>query len=263
MAATLATVAAKSVAEGCPVVSRALDALPEIRTNVGPAERTVSAVVGTALSVYGFDGRGPSLLSVLAGGYLLFRGATGNCPVRQALGLSASDATAPNSVIAAGHGTRVDFTVSVNRDPVETYKFWRDFENLPRFMTHLKDVDTTTDGRSHWVAEGPLGTRVEWDAQIIADRPGEVISWKSLDGSDVDAAGSVHFRRLPEGGTAVTVSLKYDPPGGKFGTAVAWLFGASAEKQVREDVQRFKAALERQPVEIKVKPQPQRAGGRK
>jgi uncharacterized membrane protein len=125
------------------------------------------------------------------------------------------------------------------------YWFWRDFENLPRFMTHLIDVDTTTDGRSHWVARGPLGIKFEWDAEIFADIPGEAIGWKSLDGSDVDTAGSVHFRQLPHGrGTEVRVSLKYDPPLGKVGTAVAKLFGEAPEQQIRDDMRRLKQILE-------------------
>ena len=178
----------------------------------------------------GFDCRGPSLLSTLAGGVLLYRAASGNCPLYQALGVSTSDSTNPNTAIAAGHGTRVEHAVTVNKPAAEVYRFWRDFENLPRFMTHLIDVDTTTDGRSHWVAKGPLGLKVEWDAEIVADTPAEVIGWKSLDGSDVDTAGSVRFRELPHGrGTEVRVNLKYDPPAGKLGRAIAKLFGEAPE----------------------------------
>src|SRR4051794_34217733 len=115
-------------------------------------------------------------------------------------------------------------------------------------MSHLIDVDTTTDGRSHWEAKGPMGLRVEWDAELIADEPNQVISWKSLDGSDVDTAGSVRFNELPGGrATQVSVSLKYAPPAGKLGSAVARLFGEAPEQQVRDDMQRLKAILEAAP----------------
>ena len=245
MATTLIAAAAKSAAGTDSTIARVVDRLPQIRTNVSSAERWVSFGLGGALAVLGFDCRGPSLLSTLAGGVLLYRAASGNCPLYQALGVSTSDSTNPNTAIAAGHGTRVEHAVTVMKPAAEVYRFWRDFENLPRFMTHLIDVDTTTDGRSHWVAKGPLGLKVEWDAEIIADIPAEVIGWKSLDGSDVDTAGSVRFRELPHGrGTEVRVNLKYDPPAGKVGRAVARLFGEAPEQQIREDLRRFKQIVE-------------------
>ena len=163
----------------------------------------------------------------------------------QVLGVSTSDSTAPNTAIAAGHGTRVEHAVTVMKPASEIYEFWRDFENLPKFMTHLVDVDTTTNGGSHWIAKGPLGTKVEWDAEIIVDIPGEAIGWKSIDGADVDTAGSVRFRELgPSRGTEVRVNLKYDPPAGRVGTAIARLFGEAPEQQIRDDLRRFKETME-------------------
>lgn len=251
MASTLLSTAAKSAAGPDSPFTRAVNALPPARTNVSSAERWVSLAAGGAISALGFNGKGPTLLSSLVGGYLLYRAATGNCMLYQALGVSMSDSTADNAAIAAGHGTKVEHSVVVNRPPREVYQFWRDFENLPRFMTHLLDVDATTDGRSHWVARGPLGLRVEWDAEVVADKPGEVISWKSLDGSDVDTAGSVHFVALPGGrGTEVRVTLKYDPPAGKVGTAIAKLFGRAPDQQIRADLQRFKEVMESSPVVV-------------
>ena len=244
MAATLLTTAAKSIAGPRSRVGRVVDALPQARTNVSAPERVVSLAAGGALSLLGFDGRGPSVLSSLVGGYLLYRAATGNCPAYQALGVSTSDATAEHSRIAAGHGTRVDHAIVVDKPAAEVYRFWRDLENLPRFMTHLVDVDTTTDGRSLWTARGPFGLRVQWEAELVADVPGEVISWRSLDGADVDTAGSVHFTELPGGRTEVRVALKYDPPAGKLGTAVAELVGLDPEAQIRADMQRFKHIVE-------------------
>jgi uncharacterized membrane protein len=124
------------------------------------------------------------------------------------------------------------------------YRFWRDLDNLPRFMTHLIDVDATPDGRSHWIAKGPLGISVEWDALIVTDVPGRTIGWRSLDGADVDTAGSIHFTGLPGGGTEVRMELKYDPPAGKVGSAITKLVGHSPEAQIKADMHRFKQIME-------------------
>lgn len=246
MASTLLAVAAKSVAGPQSAVSNAVDRLPVLRTNVSSTERWASLAGGVALTGYGAAKGG--LLPTLLGGFLLYRSATGHCPVSQALGFSTSDATAPNSVIAARHGSRVDASVVVMKPAAEVYRFWRDFENLPRFMTHLIDVDTTTDGRSRWTARGPLGLQVQWEAEITADEPGRLIAWKSLTGSDVDTAGSVHFEQLPGmKGTAVRVELKYDPPAGKLGTALARLVGRNPQRQVEEDLKRFREVMEKIP----------------
>ena len=245
MATTLLAAATKSAAGTDSGVAHAVDKLPHLRTNVSANERWLALAAGGALVGLGATGRTPTLVSLLGGGFLLYRAITGNCPVYQALGVSTSDSTAENSVIAAGHGTKVEHSVIVMKPAADVYRFWRDLENLPRFMTHLLDVDTTTDGRSHWVAQGPLGLKVEWDAEIVQDKPNELISWKSLDGSDVDTAGSVHFRELPHNrGTEVRVVLKYDPPAGKLGTAVARLVGKSPDAQIRADLRRFKQIME-------------------
>jgi uncharacterized membrane protein len=133
----------------------------------------------------------------------------------------------------------------VNRSPDEVYRFWRNFENLPRFMKHLESVQETSEGRSHWVAKGPAGTTVEWDATIIADVPGEVITWRSLENSDVDNAGAVRFEAAPGNrGTIVKVNLQYNPPAGVVGATVAKLFGEEPEQQLDDDLRRFKQVLE-------------------
>ena len=133
----------------------------------------------------------------------------------------------------------------VNRAPEEVYSFWRNFENLPRFMRHLESVQDLGDGRSHWVVKGPAGMKVEWDATIVADVPGEVITWRSLENSDVDNAGAVRFERAPGGrGTIVKVNLEYNPVGGVLGATVAKLFGEEPEQQLDDDLRRFKQVME-------------------
>jgi uncharacterized membrane protein len=247
MPSTIAAVAGRTLLPPDTAARRAFDRFAPT-TNVSELERWASLAGAAWLCGFGFTGRGPSLLSVLAGTYLVYRAASGNCPLYQALGANTAAPSGDEAVIPAGHGTRVEAAVTVNRSPRECYHFWRDFENLPRFMTHLEDVDATTDGRSRWVAKGPLGMRVEWEAELTADVPAEVIAWKSLPGADVDTAGSVRFRPDAGGaGTEVRVNLKYDPPAGVLGTLVAKLFGENPDRQVREDLARFKQAIESAP----------------
>ena len=124
------------------------------------------------------------------------------------------------------------------------YSYWRNLENLPRFMDHLEEVRVTDRFRSHWVARGPLGVHVEWDAEIINDIPPTLLSWKSVGQSDVVSAGSVRFRPAGEHATQVHVKLQYDPPAGKFGATVAWLVGDDPQHQIAEDLRRFKQLLE-------------------
>ncbi|WP_436757420.1 SRPBCC family protein [Streptosporangium sp. V21-05] len=134
--------------------------------------------------------------------------------------------------------------ITINRPRQEVYLYWHDFENLPRFMTHLESVETTGDGHSHWKATGPLKP-VEWDAEIVEDRSGELIAWRSMPGALVGNSGSVRFADAPGGrGTEVRVNLMYDPPGGRAGMAFAKLLGEHPEQQVRDDLRRFKQVLE-------------------
>ena len=133
----------------------------------------------------------------------------------------------------------------INLPPEEVYTFWRDFQNLPRFMRHLDAVQDLGEGRSRWKAKGPAGMEVEWDATIIADVPGEVITWRSLENSDVDNAGAVRFERAPGNrGTIVKVNIEYNPVGGVIGAAVAKLFGEEPEQQLDDDLRRFKQVME-------------------
>ena len=135
--------------------------------------------------------------------------------------------------------------ITVNRPPEEVYRFWHDFRNLPRFMHHLESVQVTGDRRSHWKTKGPAGMSVEWDAETVDDRPNELIAWRSVEGSQVDNAGSVRFVPAPGGrGTEVHVELRYSPPGGAVAAAIAWLFGESADQQVYDDLRAFKQVIE-------------------
>ena len=245
MPTTLLNVAAKSAAGSDSTAARALGHAPAAPTNVGDTERLLSGLAGGALCTLGFTGRGPGLLSALVGGSLLYRAFTGSCACYRMLGINTAGGEGPATAVPAGAGVKVEESVTIDRPAGELYREWRRFDRLPRFMSHLREVRDLGNGKSHWAARGPAGLSVEWDAQIVTEREGEVIAWKSLDGSDVDTAGSVHFRPAPGGrGTVVTVSHKYLPPAGKLGAAAARLFGESPEQQVRDDLRRFKSMME-------------------
>ena len=140
---------------------------------------------------------------------------------------------------------RMARSVVINRPPETLYQFWHDFENFPRFMYHLKSVRATGARTSHWVANGPAGTNIEWDAEITADTPNELIAWRSLDDADVPNSGIVEFRRRPGNrGTIVRVEVEYKPPAGKLGATVAKLFNESPEQQIYDDLHRMKQVIE-------------------
>lgn len=215
--------------------------------NVGKRERLVSLIGGGFLSAWGFMRRGKlGVLMALLGGYLLKRGATGHDTAYKSLGMTTAVKTNPEAVsVPHQQGVHVQKSVFVNRSPSELYQFWRNFENLPRFMDHLESVTVLTPNRSHWVAKAPAGMKVEWDAEIVNDVPGEVIGWRSLANAQVANAGSVRFRPALSGqGTEVTVTLEYVPPAGPLGVAVANLFGTNPEQQVEEELNRFKQLME-------------------
>ncbi len=215
--------------------------------NVSTPERFASAVGGGALAAFGLSRGGiGGLTMALVGGGLLHRAVTGNCLAYGALGINTARPDDGRPVrIGAGRGIKVTQSITILKAPAELFAFWRNFRNLPRVMRHLQSVQLTSDNQSHWVASAPFGKTAEWDAEIYTERENELIGWRSLAGSQVDTAGSVQFRKAPgDRGTEVTVTLKYDPPAGKLGAAIAGLFGESADQQVKEDLRRFKQIME-------------------
>jgi len=216
-------------------------------TNVGSTERLASVLAGSAVALYGLTRRSTGGVAIaMLGGALLYRGATGHCDAYQILGINTADGEGERTAgVAYGKGIRVDKTVTVNRSPDELYRFWRGLENLPRFMDHLESVKQIDGKRSQWVAKGPAGKKVEWTAEIINEIPGELLAWRSLEGADVNNAGSVQFKPATGGrGTVVRVEMRYDPPGGALGAVIAKLFGEEPNLQVQEDLRRFKSLME-------------------
>jgi uncharacterized membrane protein len=163
-----------------------------------------------------------------------------------AVQLSRGNGSAERALPAAQaeRGVHVRRAITVNRSVEDVYRFWRDFTNLPRFMAHLESVQVQ-DNRSRWRAKAPAGTSVEWEAELVVDVPNERIAWQSLPGTFVPNHGSVRFVAAPgDRGTEVHVELRYEPPGGAIGAAIAKLFGENPEQQIKGDLRRFKQVLE-------------------
>ena len=187
----------------------------------------------------------PLLLPVATG--LISRAITGKPAVKLeklAPGGARDRRASPVASVGRGRGIKVEDSVVINRPVVELYRFWRNFENLPRFMDHLESVTVIDENTSRWVAKGPAGTTIEWDAVIHNEIDDELIAWRTLPGAEVNSAGSVHFRPVGEGATEVRVVLSYEPPAGRLGAAVAKLLGEEPSQQVAEDLRRLKQVMD-------------------
>lgn len=142
-------------------------------------------------------------------------------------------------------GVRLKVAITVKCSVEEAYRFWRDFQNLPRFMSHVASLRPSGPARLHWKARGPAGLEFEWDSEVVDDRPNELIAWRSLPGGDVDSSGSVQFRPAPgDRGTEVIMDLRYEPPGGRVVARLAQFFGKALEVQVERDLRAFKQIME-------------------
>jgi len=207
-----------------------------IFTQKDPAPAVWSRVAGDALDLASL---GAAFVSPNAKrGRVMF--ATANV-----LAVTVLDVACATQLSNGNKGIHAKASCIVNREPNEVYAHWRNFSNLARFMKHLESVEETEDGNSHWVAKGPAGMKVEWDAEIIADEPGRVITWRSLENSDVDNAGAVRFERAPgDRGTIVKVNIQYNPPAGVVGSTIATMFGEEPEQQLDDDLRRFKQVIE-------------------
>jgi uncharacterized membrane protein len=209
--------------------------------NVGPYERAVSVAAGAGVVLMAM--LRPSKMSIplaLGGAYMLFRGSTGQCMAYKVLEI--------NRVGDNGRdGILIERAMTIMRPRSEVYAFWRDFENLPRFMQHLESVTVDRDDPilSEWTAKAPLDMKVRWEAEIIAEEENELIKWRSLPNIWIENSGTVRFKDAPGGrGTEVHVTLRYDVLGGSAAAAVAKIFGEEPGLQVREDLRRFKQVLE-------------------
>jgi uncharacterized membrane protein len=204
-----------------------------MQANWTPAVRVLAGAAGGALTVYGLSRRDPAaILAGLFGVGLLTRAVT-NIETRRLVG--------------AGGGRRavdVQKTVTIKAPLEEVFRFWTNYENFPLFMTHIREVRDHGNGRSHWVADGPIGSSLSWNAEITRFEPNRIVAWKSTPGSRVENAGVIHFEPAPDGHTRVGIRISYNPPAGAVGHAMAWLLGRDLKTELDEDLVRFKSLIE-------------------
>jgi uncharacterized membrane protein len=214
-------------------------------------ERWTALASGAILAGLGLARRGvPGMICATVGGAMIYQGATGRPVIGRSFGADAPpqgpQAEQQQLQRRLNRGLRVTQAFTIDRSPEELYQFWRNFENLPRIMTHLESVRVLDDRRSHWIARLPklmTGKKLEWDAEITDDVPNDRISWRSLPGSDIDTAGTVRFAR-GDRGSIVRVEMQYVAPAGRMGNWIAKLFGEVPERVIREDLRNFKRQME-------------------
>jgi uncharacterized membrane protein len=193
--------------------------------------------LGAALRAERSDGNRLGLATAMVAGVTLL-----DVIAAQRLGSRNGAAQAARRATA---GVRVEQVITINRPIEQVYNFWRNFENLPRFMRHLEEVTVLGGRRSRLRAKAPAGLTVEWEAELIREQEHDWIAWRSLPGSQIENSGSVRFERAPGArGTELRVQLQYRPPAGSLGRVFAWLFGEEPSQQIADDLRRFKQLLE-------------------
>jgi uncharacterized membrane protein len=210
------------------------------RQNIDQGERFLSLIGGSYLLYKSLknsiDHPLLAIQGLAASGLLIYRGATGICPVYERLG---KDTTDPEAIT-------ITETIVVNAPREKVYAFWRELSNLPKFMEHLKRVTPIDETRSHWEANTPGHViPLKWNAEITREEENAYLGWQSIEGSMIENAGKVEFKdTMNQIGTELYVEISYFPPAGSVGRGVASLFNGVFEKMIREDIQSFKQYAE-------------------
>lgn len=204
-------------------------------SNVSNVERVAMVALGTYLLYNGTKDE-KNIGQITAGTAMLLRGISGYCPMYAAAN-QVKDDTASN--------VNIRLSSVVNRPVAEVYAFWRNLENLPRFMDHLQSVKTINSNLSEWTAKGPggIGT-ISWKAEIVKEEEDRLLSWQSLADSTIYNAGKVVFKPVGQF-TEIDIFISYQAPLGVVGEAAAKLVNPYFEKLIKEDIQNFKAFMEK------------------
>lgn len=219
--------------------------------NVGKTERLLSGLLGGGLLLRSVmrPSRMSSGLAALLGIALVHRATSGYCAAYGALGMNSLEESETSLIgrkkIRTDRALKIEHSLAIDRPAQDLYRFWRQLDNLPKVMSHVRSVVVIDDRRSHWVVDTvPGAPTIEWDAEIIHEIENERIGWRTISGAIVEHAGSVAFQPAEDQGTRVTVVLQYDPPAGPLGAAIAGLFGQDPRRKIADDLQRFKQTME-------------------
>jgi len=206
-----------------------------MQQNWAPAIRVIGGATGGGMIGIGLraGGLGGGIVGGL--GLALLARAVTNLPTKRLFGIGAGR----RAIDLQKH-------IHIQAPPNEVFAFFRDVENFPKFMTHLKSVECRSDdGRSsHWVAAGPAGLSVSWDADLTRVEANKLIAWRSAPHSTIRNAGVVTFEADAAGGTHLHIRMSYNPPAGALGHAVAHLMGKDPKRAMDDDLLRLKALLE-------------------
>jgi uncharacterized membrane protein len=151
---------------------------------------------------------------------------------------------------------RAEKSIRVAAPASEVYGFWRNFENLPKFMENVKEVRPANFGQDlwHWTLKGPLNTSFGFDARLTEDQPGKSIGWNSLDGA-MGTSGVVTFTELQNNTEVHVVMQWFDTPAGRVGESLSQLL-QDPDKMLEEDLRRLKDVVEQKLVREDVHGQP-------
>lgn len=190
-----------------------------------PSQRALAGALGAGCAAYGFlRGGVRGIVWCALGGGLLARATTNESP--------------------GSGGIFVEKTIPVAAPVAEVFAYWRHLENLPQWMSHVREVRYLGGDRYHWVVDGPAGFPVEWDAELLNVAENREMTWRSCEGSTVQHTGRVRFE-ADGAGTRVHVQMRYQPPGGVIGHVVAKAFGVDPKSEMSDDLARMKNTVER------------------
>lgn len=212
--------------------------LPKV--NVSKTERVLMLAAGGYLLYKMFSNKESSTSKMALGSGMLLRGITGYCPAYHAI----ETLKDTKSTSSSSSNVNIRVTSEINRPIFQVYAFWRNLENLPKFMSHLATVEEIDNVTSAWTAKGPMGVgQLSWKAKIVREEKGELLSWKSVEGSTIDNVGKVTFRPSANG-TIIDVVISYRAPLGTVGESAAKLLNPYFESMVKEDIESLKEYLE-------------------
>jgi uncharacterized membrane protein len=198
-----------------------------------PSLRVFGAALGGTLFAYGLGKRGAVGPATSGVGAALLARSIANREFHELVGVGCGP-----------HLIRLEKDLHIDAPIEKVFAFWSNYQDFPRFMTHLKEVRDLGDGRSRWVAHGPAGIPVSWEAIVTQKTENQLVAWRSLPGSVVNTEGMVRFERTPDGGTRVGIRLCYSPPGGMLGHVIASLFGVNPKQEIDDDMVRLKSLIE-------------------
>lgn len=210
--------------------------IPGLEENISTLERLLIVAAGTFILYKSLSGKSKSIAGTMAGTTLLARGISGYCPVYDVAGKGGS---------MKSSNVNIRMQVTINRPVSEVYDFWRNLNNLPKFMKHIESVTEIDKVTSEWKAKGPSGIgNLNWKAQILMDEKDKLLSWHSLPDASIDNAGKVYFKNAGNNSTELDVMISYHAPLGVAGEKAAKLLNPLFEKIVKNDIQNLKNYLE-------------------